>query len=138
MLQVLKKDHSAMVSTISAVIGLISLILFAVLSTDGANDSICLVVYVTLLAGIVLQVVSILGRGKLKGSPMVLTVIGFAQTACYAVSLAIFIIGRVSWLFMLLSKMSSIPLTALFPTTIVFFAVTIIVQVISTFLTYEE
>lgn len=138
MAQAKKTTGEMKLSTAAAILGVISLILFAVLSRDGENASGSLWTYVALAAGVILQVVSIALYEKLAKNTLVLAVIRFLQTVCYVLALATFILGRVNWLFRIMSKMSAAPLTALFPAVIVAFVVTILVHVISTYMSYEK
>ena len=117
---------------------MISLIVFAILSGDGENTSEAVWVYVLLIAGFVLQCVSVIFYDKLSANSVALSGIRFVQTACYVISFGVFIVARINWLFRLMSKMSAAPLTALFPITIALFAVTIIVHVVSTYLPYKK
>lgn len=137
-MNVFKKSNSALTATIGAVVAVISMVLFLILSTDGENTSEANFVAVLLGVGIVIQVISLLLYGVLKRTSLVLTVLGLVQTACYALALMLFIIARINWLFMLLSKMSSTAMTALFPATIIVMVLTLLIQVISTFMSYEK
>lgn len=56
----------------------------------------------------------------------------------YSLALANFLLERINWLFRIMSKMSAAPLTALFPVVIAMIALTIIVHVVSTYLSYES
>lgn len=138
MAQVKKTTREMKLSTAAAILGVISLILFAVLSRDGENASGGTWTYVALAAGVILQVVSVALYEKLAKNTFVLAVIRFLQTVCYVMALVTFILDRVNWLFRIMSKMSAAPLTALFPAVIAAFVVTILVHVISTYMSYEK
>ncbi|MCC8063472.1 MAG: hypothetical protein LIO70_00100 [Clostridiales bacterium] len=135
----IKKTSSEMkISTAAAVLAIVALVLFAVLSRDGENSSGGILTYVTLVAGIVLQGVSLALHTRLEKSHMILTALRFLQTVCYSLALANFLLERINWLFRIMSKMSAAPLTALFPVVIAMIALTIIVHVVSTYLSYES
>ncbi|MCD8086122.1 MAG: hypothetical protein LUF28_07355 [Clostridiales bacterium] len=135
----IKKTSSEMkMSTAAAILAIVALVLFAVLSRDGENSSGGVLTYVTLVAGIVLQVVSLILHTRLEQNHMILTAIRFLQTVCYSLALANFLLERINWLFRIMSKMSAAPLTALFPVVIAMIALTIIVHVVSTYLSYES
>lgn len=138
MAQVKKTTREMKLSTAAAILGVISLILFAVLSRDGENASGGTWTYVALAAGVILQAVSVALYEKLAKNTFVLAVIRFLQTVCYVMALVTFILDRVNWLFRIMSKMSAAPLTALFPAVIAAFVVTILVHVISTYMSYEK
>lgn len=138
MAQVKKTTREMKLSTAAAILGVISLILFAVLSRDGENASGGTWTYVALAAGVILQAVSVALYKKLAKNTFMLAVIRFLQTVCYVMALVTFILDRVNWLFRIMSKMSAAPLTALFPAVIAAFVVTILVHVISTYMSYEK
>ncbi|MCD7856497.1 MAG: hypothetical protein LUG55_01590 [Clostridiales bacterium] len=133
----IKKTSSEMkISTAAAVLAIVALVLFAVLSRDGENSSGGILTYVTLVAGIVLQGASLALHTRLEKNHMILTAVRFLQTVCYSLALANFLLERINWLFRIMSKMSAAPLTALFPVVIAMIALTIIVHVVSTYLSY--
>ncbi|MCD8341748.1 MAG: hypothetical protein LUC87_06305 [Clostridiales bacterium] len=133
-----RKTSSEMkVSTAAAVLAIVAIILFAVLSRDGENSSGGVLTYVTLAVGIVLQAVTMVLHTRMEEMPMVLTALRFLQTVCYSLALANMLLERINWLFRIMSKMSASPLTALFPAVIAVIALTIIVHVVSTYLSYE-
>lgn len=138
MAQVKKTSGEMKLSTAAAILGVISLILFFVLSRDGENASGGTWTYAAMAAGVILQAVSIALYAKIEKNTLVLAAVRFLQTACYVLALATFILDRVNWLFRIMSKMSAAPLTALFPVVIVAFVVTILVHVISTYMSYEK
>lgn len=138
MAQVKKTSGEMKLSTTAAILGVVSLILFAVLSRDGENSSGGTWTYVALIAGVVLQVVSIEVYAKLEKNALALSTVRFLQTVCYVLALANFILERINWLFRIMSKMSAAPLTAFFPLVIAAFVVTILVHVISTYMSYEK
>lgn len=114
---------------IGAVLGIVSAVLYGVLSTDGENWS--PVVYLCLAAGIVLDGLVLLLPSQ---KDLAVTLEGWAAALLCALALAFFITERVQWLFKILSKMSAAPLTALFPVTIAVFVVTILAQIVSLYL----
>ena len=130
----MKKSKELPVSLIGAVIGLISLILFAIVSGDGENDASAVWVYIMLIAALVLEVVSFCFYEKLQKMPLVLSGVRFCQTALYVIAAGAFVTARINWLFRLMSKMSAAPLTALFPITIGAMLLAVIVHVVSTYL----
>lgn len=138
MAQVKKIGGEMKLSTAAAILGVISLILFAVLSRDGENASGGTWTYIAMAAGVILQAVSIALYAKIEKNALVLATVRFLQTVCYVLALATFILDRVNWLFRIMSKMSAAPLTAFFPAVIVAFVVTILVHVISTYMPYEK
>jgi hypothetical protein len=137
-MKVFKNSRSACTSTVSAILAVIGLILFYVLSKDGVDTAEANYVIPLLGAGIAIQAISILLYPLFKKAPFLLTLLGFVQTAAYALALMLFVMARISWLFMLLSKMSSVAMTALFPITIAVMALALIIQVISAFMTYDK
>lgn len=114
---------------IGAVLGVLSAVLYGVLSTDGESWS--PIVYLCLAAGIILDGLILLLPAQ---KDLAVTLEGWAAALLCALALAFFITERVQWLFKLLSKMSAAPLTALFPLTIAAFVLTILIQVVSLYL----
>lgn len=114
---------------IGAVLGIVSAVLYGVLSTDGESWS--PVVYLCLAAGIVLDGLVLLLPSQ---KDLAVTLEGWVAALLCALALAFFITERVQWLYALLSKMEAAPLTALFPVTIAVFVVTILAQIVSLYL----
>ncbi len=130
MMNRLKSDRMAFVAAISAVLGLLAIVLYGVLAMDGERSS--PLVYVLLLAGILAQLVP----GVLPELPsrnIVVTLAGWLGAVLYAVALVLFVTERVQWLYALLSKMEAAPLTALFPVTIAAFAAALVAGLASLF-----
>lgn len=125
-----KCSRFAKVSLLGAVVGILALVLYAVLATDGEKSS--PLVYGLLVAGIVVEACPALLAGRWS-SELFDTVAGWVGTVLYAVALVVFVSERVQWLYAILSKMEAAPLTALFPTTICAFVVATAVAVIALF-----
>lgn len=132
------RNHEMKVSTIAAVLGIVDLIVLAVLSKDGENSSQGIFCYVLLAAAIVIQLVTVAMYAVIKEHAVIHSILRFLQTGCYVAALAVFIMARMNWLFRIMSKMSAAPLTALFPITIALIVITVIIQVVCTYLPYED
>lgn len=136
MLETLKNNKAALISSVAAVLAIIAVILYGTLSSDGETSP--AVVFVLLIIAAVLQVLLVVFCNKIKDTPFVQTGVSLVQTALIGIALVVFLVARIDWLFALLSKMEVAPLTALFPVTIVFFALALITQVVAGFFSYKK
>ncbi len=130
------KNKPILISSIAALVGILAYIFFLIESGNGENGVQANGVYGVLLIPILLEVLSIYIYIKLPEKSYLLSIIGIVQTALYALSLGLFIVGRISWLFAMLSKMSAAPLTAMFPVTIATMLIALIINIVSTFFAY--
>ena len=119
----LKQNRFAQAALVSAILGVLAGVLYAVLAGDGEKSS--PLVYVLLIVGVLAQLAPA-ALPRLFRNDLAATFTGWAGVILFAVALVLFVTERVQWLYAILSKMEAAPLTALFPATIVAFVVAVI------------
>lgn len=135
MMNRLKNDRMALVSTVSALFGLLAVVMYGVLSTDGERSS--SLVYALLVIGILVHLMPLM-LPSLSLRDLAVTAAGWLGSLLYATALSLFISERVQWLYALLSKMEAAPLTAVFPLTIAIFVLAIVVSLAALYCCNEE
>jgi len=122
-------------SFVSIVLGIISLITFAVMATDGEGIAVC--VYPLMIVGIVFTVLNMVLVNVEKtekyfnrGSAL----------AClmYGISLVMFFLGRMTWFMNIASKNNVTPLHTSFFVAAILFILTLIVSIVASFLKLKK